>query len=522
MSGTPPPAGAWRANIAATLLVLATTLPVLFLKAPPLVDVLGHIGRYTLQTGLASDPWVQTWYAFEWQVIGNLGADLLVEATHETLGVMGAARLAVVLVPLLAATGVVLLSRRIHGRVTPFAVAALSLVYALPFSWGFLNFSLAMASALLAFALWLRLGASTLRLAIFVPVSLGLWLCHTFGWAFLGILSAGESLARQDRKASSFLGRLTGTARDCAPLLAPLVPMLLWRSTATGAGIEGWFDWSQKLQWLLSIQRLEWKAADLASAAILLALPWAALHRSFRLDPRIAVPAAIASAAFLLLPKQIFGSVYADMRLVPYAVLVALLAVRDAGTQRLRRWLMAGAVVFLGFRLALTADVYHERERELDRHMPALDAIPRHARVAMLVEIPCQSDWALPWFSHLGSLALTRKPVFVNDQWANASMNPLRVHFPAAGAYATDDKQLFFSARCGMAPTLPQALRALPIGAFTHVWLVGRPLSSVPQHPHLTPAWHSDDAAVFRVSVTKGQVGPALGSSKIFRVNRGR
>ena len=181
MSGTDQALRPWRANLGAVLLVLATALPVLFLETPPMVDVLGHIGRYTLQTSLDADPWLRTWYAFQWQVIGNLGADLLVEVLHPVLGVLGAAKMAVVLVPLLGASGVVLLSRQVHGRVTPSAVASLALLYSLPFSWGFLNFSLAMAMALLAFALWVRLGAGKWRAALFVPLSLAVWLCHTFG-----------------------------------------------------------------------------------------------------------------------------------------------------------------------------------------------------------------------------------------------------------------------------------------------------------------------------------------------------
>jgi hypothetical protein len=510
----------WRANLGTVLLVLATALPVLFLEPPPMVDVLGHIGRYTLQTSLDADPWSRTWYAFEWQVIGNLGADLLVEVLHPVLGVLGAAKMAVVLVPLLGASGIVLLSRQVHGRVTPSAVASLALLYSLPFSWGFLNFSLAMAMALLAFALWVRLGAGKWRAALFVPLSLAVWLCHTFGWAFLGILCTAESLAQRHRPSQSPAQALLGTFCDCSPLLAPLAPMLLWRSTAAGAGVDGWFDLTQKAQWLISIQRLDWRAADLISAAILLALPFACLTRHVRVDSRIGLASAIALAAFVLLPKQIFGSVFADMRLAPYVVLLALLALRDTGARRSRAVLMTGGLVFLGFRLALTAQVYHEREHELERHLAAVEAIPQHARLAVLVEVPCQTEWSLPWFSHIGSMALTRKPVFVNDQWANASMNPLRVRFPAAGDFATDDKQLFFPRRCGMAPTLLQALRALPAQAFTHVWIVGVSPDAIPHRPDLTPVWRSADTAVFRVTATKGRVVGALGSSKNFTVNQ--
>jgi hypothetical protein len=280
-------------------------------------------------------------------------------------------------------------------------------------------------------------------------------------------------------------------------LAPPAIAGHCWRCQA---GVDGWFDWTQKGQWLVSIQRLDWQVADLACAAILLALPLLALSPRVRIDSRVGLAAALAVAAFLLLPKQIFGSVFADMRLAPYAVLLALLALRDTGTVATRRVVMAAALAFLGLRLALTAQVYQEREREVERHLSALDAIPTHARVAVLVEVPCQTDWTLPWLSHLGSMALTRKPIFVNDQWANASMNPLRVRLPGAGAFATDDKQLFFPARCSMAPTLAQAVRALPLDAFTHVWLVGPSPSAIPSHPKLAPVWRSRDAAVLRIT----------------------
>jgi hypothetical protein len=504
-----PSALARRAGLfGAILLVLATTLPVAFLTTPPMIDVLGHMGRYALQTGLDREPFLQTFYAFHWQVIGNLGADLLVEAFAPLLGMAGAAKLAVVLVPLLSASGILLLSRQLHGRVTPFAVVALVLIYALPFTWGFLNFSLAMGCALLAFNAWLRLGPSTLRAVLFVLVSLVVWLCHTFGWAFLGILCVADSLTRQRQQHSSIPALLLATLRDCAPLLAPLVPMSMWRSGAAGAGIDGWFDIQEKAAWLISTQRLGWEWTDKACAGVLMVLVYAGLRsRSVRVDRGLMLAAGIAFAAFLLLPRQIFGSVFADMRLAPYVLMLALVAMRDSDVAgRGRSLLMLLALAFLGFRLALTTHIYHERERDLEAHLAALQVIPEHARLATLIEVPCHWEWPLPWFSHLGSVALVRKHVFANDQWANSSMNPLQVHFAAAGRYATDDRQLFYPTRCGMRPTLAQSMRALPVRAFTHVWVVGVSPAAIPQRAGLKLAWRSADAAVFAVDRPLGVV----------------
>jgi hypothetical protein len=161
--------------------------------------------------------------------------------------------------------------------------------------------------------------------------------------------------------------------------------------------------------------------------------------------------------------------------------------------------LMVFAVLFTLVRLTLTAQTYLEREQQLNRELAALAAVPPHARLATLVQIPCQSDWTLPWFSHIGSIAIIKRDAFANDQWANASMNPLRVHYPDAEPFATDDRQLFFPPRCRMAPQLSQALKALPIQAFSHVWVVGVPPAEVPFRSGLTPIWRGDDAVVFRV-----------------------
>ena len=490
-----------RQTLAAALLVVLTTLPVLFLHTPPFIDVLGHMGRYALQTDLPHEPYLQQFYRFDWHVIGNLGADLLVQVMHPLLGVIGATRLVVVLVPLLASAGILTLSQQVHGRITPFAVLALTLVYALPFTWGFLNFSLSMAAALLAFALWLRMEHVGSRAQVFMVVSLGIWLCHTFGWAFLGILCTADSLASGWKARLALHRTLLATLRRGWPLLTPLAPMLLWRSTATGVGIAGWFDWHQKFTWLISTQRLGWEWADIPCATALLIAPAISVFvRQMSDDRRLALAAGISLAAFLLLPKQIFGSVFADMRLAPYVIIMALLALDDHRLHgRLRSTLMLLAMMFLVGRLALTGFVYHRREQILDSHLVALSVIPEHARLATLVEIPCQDEWALPWFSHIGSTAIVQRQAFANDQWANASMNPLQVHFPRAGGYATDDRQLFFPDRCGMSPRLAEALRAMPAHAFTHIWIVGVAPSTIPPRDGLALAWHSDDAAVFRV-----------------------
>ncbi|KTR81652.1 hypothetical protein NS277_16400, partial [Novosphingobium barchaimii] len=235
---------------------------------------------------------------------------------------------------------------------------ALPLIYALPFTWGFLNFSLAMALALLAFALWLRVGPGTVRALLFVSIGLAVWLCHTFGWAFLGILCTGETLARHWRAQSSLQSVVVNTIRDEWPLLAPLLPMLLWRSSATGSGIDGWFDIAQKVSWLLSTQRLNFHQFDILCAlSLVLAAVAGFVLPQVSVDRRLGWGAAIALAAFLLLPGQVFGSVFADMRLAPYVLIVALLSLRENVSGTAQRVLMGIALAYLVLRLVITGSV---------------------------------------------------------------------------------------------------------------------------------------------------------------------
>lgn len=496
---------AWLARLAPAMLVVAMLIPILAIDLPPFTDLLGHIGRYAIQTGLDDHPWLAQYYSFRWQVIGNLGADILIEALSPFFDVERSAWIIVLFNQLLATAGILLLCREIHGRITPFCLFALPLIYSGAFTYGFINFTLSMALALLAFTLWLRLGHlgfHAVRAWLFVPIGLGLWLCHTFGWAFLGMLCAAQSLVEARGAGRTWPAALRDTILRCLPLALPLLPMLAWRGQpgATG-GTDGW-SIPLKLHWLMATLRLDHEVIDRISSTMLLGLIYFGL-RSPRLsrDRTMLAAAAVSFLAFLILPMRVFGSHYADMRLMPYVVIVALLAIGDEKLDRnWRRWLMAAGTIFLIARLALSTATYVERERILVAHLEALDAIPDRARVVTLISGPCSATWEFPWLTHVGSLAIARKHAFANNQWVSGAINPLSVHYPEAGNFASDPSEFVHPARCvGDNPKLGNALAAVPAKAFTHVWILGvSPHERLPRDD-LTPVWRGPDSAVYRI-----------------------
>ncbi|HYI03891.1 MAG TPA: hypothetical protein VD858_03320, partial [Reyranella sp.] len=148
----------WQSRTLLALLIVAAATPLLIPATPPLIDLPGHIGRYRVQLDLANSPALQQYYDYEWRLIGNLGVDLLVQLLAPLIGLEPAVKLIVLMIPPLTVAGLLWVAFEVHGRIPPTALFALPFAYNYPFLFGFVNFALAMALALIAFALWLRLG----------------------------------------------------------------------------------------------------------------------------------------------------------------------------------------------------------------------------------------------------------------------------------------------------------------------------------------------------------------------------
>ena len=202
----------------------------------------------------ASIPGSRGWYNFHWQLIGNLGIDLLIEPLAPIFGLEFAVKLIVLAIPPLTVTGLLWIAREVHGRIPATAIFALPLAYGYPFHFGFVNFALSMAIALNLFALWLRLARSghlRLRAILFVPLSCAMWVCHTFGWGILGVLAFSAEMIRQHdamtvRKPGATIAERLRRGHwfeawfraglGCLPLILPLALMILWRSRRSRLG----------------------------------------------------------------------------------------------------------------------------------------------------------------------------------------------------------------------------------------------------------------------------------------------
>ena len=484
--------------------VLLALVPLIFPPVPPLVDLPGHMGRYAVQLDPAS---FRDWYAFQWKLIGNLGVDVLMEPIGRLFGVELGTKLIVMTIPALAIAGLLWIAREVHGRVPPTAFFALPLMWGHPFVFGFINFSLAMALALLGFAVWLRMArkaAQRWRPFVFLPLACVIWTAHTFGWGLLGLLCFSAELIRQRDTGKSWVSAATGSGLACLPMALPLLPMLVWRSNATDMTGD-WFDWGTKSLWILTTLRDRWQAFDGLSLVILGGLIIIALRSSaLTFSRNLAVSTLVLLGVYVLLPRIIFGSAYADMRLTPYLFAVSIIAIRPKpeASPKMLGILAAIGISFFAARIGAHTASMGMASARYDRALVALNSIPDHARVVAFTQRTCGLEWSTNRMEHLSAMVIVRRQGFSNDQWDVSGANLLSITKGDAPGFTADPSQLVVPTPCpGGAPwmTPDAALAKLPRGAFDYVWLIDPPRYDVRLTAGMTAVWRDGNDVLYRI-----------------------
>ncbi|MFL6856747.1 MAG: hypothetical protein ACJ8EB_02435 [Allosphingosinicella sp.] len=493
----------WQTRWGVAALALVTILPLLWPALPPLIDLPGHMVAYKSELDRGHSAYLQQWYSLHWAPIGNLGVNLLILPLGKWLGLELATKLVVLAMPPMLAGGLLWTAREVHGRVPPTALFAVPFAYSYPFVFGFLNFILSMALAFLAFALWLRLGRlgrPRLRAAMFVPISVVVWLAHTFGWGTLGLLAFVAEWVRERER-----GRRRGEAALRAalrwlPLAPPLLLMLVWRSGDVAGETRGWLAVMPKVDYLLYALRDRWVWIDIPSMLVVLALVASPLvFRRMTCARTLAGAAACLFLFYLLLPQRIFGSSYADMRIMPFVLATGLIALKPP-TAWTRKLALAG-LIFVGARMASETASFALYARSWGRELAALDHVPRGARLVSFVGTPCRDEWGMARLDHLPGLAVVRREAFSNDQWSVAGGQLDRVEYKPAGPFGRDPSQIVRLHDCPVNrwPTLDMSLRQFPRAAFDYVWLVNPPAWDKKLTAGMVPVWSNGRSVLFRI-----------------------
>jgi hypothetical protein len=503
-SGTPTgphPGPWWDRRISIGVVLLLAVLPLVGPAIPPLTDVMGHMARYRVALAAEGSP-LREYYGYHWAAVGNLGVDGPVVLLAPLIGLEPAVKLVVLLIPLLTVAGMIALARQAHGRIPATAFFALPFAWAFPFHFGFVNFCLGMALALIGLTAWRRLGAAGrpgLRAAFALVLAPLLWLAHSFAWGCFGLMALAAELARSRDEGRGWPASCRRAALAVLPLAPPALLML--HGPGTGAGRVLFTAW-YKLGYLLFALKGTEPSLDLLGVAAALAIVAAGLlSPRFAIERQLAWPAAALGLAFLLLPTELMQGSYIDMRILPYALALGVLAIRPSGLdpRRLTTVAALGLALFAA-RQAVTAVQFAATDRRWAEQLQALDHLPRGARVFAIVALDCYTEWRGSRMDHLAAMAVTRREAFVNGLWAYPGLHLLSVKLAAPWLYVRDGSQIVRPGRCRNPDRgwYPEALATLP-PAFTHLWLIDVPPASLPHDPGLRPLWRGRTGGLYRI-----------------------
>ena len=172
-------------------------LPVLAAPVPGFVDMPSHMARHHVLANIAHDALLSRNFAVSWHWIANLGADLPSVLLTPFLGSEKATVLVASLLAPLMVLGIVSLSRAAHGRISASAFIALPFAMHQAWMWGFLNYCMGTALALLVAAWLYAKPRETLGQQVLLGMmALAVWTSHMASWVILLILASGGELAR--------------------------------------------------------------------------------------------------------------------------------------------------------------------------------------------------------------------------------------------------------------------------------------------------------------------------------------
>lgn len=401
----------WVALIA----VASSVIPFLVTRVPGFVDMPSHMARHYIMALQDSHDPLLKYFSVSWKWIANLGVDIPTVLLTKWLGVDIATRVVAGAIAPLTIAGILALSKAAHGRITASAIVALPFAFHQAWMWGFLNYCLSAALALLV-AAWVlsRPQRPLLEQFALALAALAVWTAHMAGWGILLVLAAGAELARL-RKIRDVIPAI---ARNL-PLFLPLVPLLAWRGQSTGPQVPlVYVDFLRtKITVFASVFRGTEKPLDLVLLGVtvvigFLAIAWASKPR---LERRLLAAGFLLVICTVLVPTTILNAWGTDLRLAPIAMMVLVIAIGPSDVpQRNKLICWAGAALFF-VRVTSIAHQWAIQGPTLERKLTLLDAVPIGGKLGVIYVPPkCGFSWKLEPSNKLASYAVLRRHAFVN------------------------------------------------------------------------------------------------------------
>ncbi|HUJ98721.1 MAG TPA: hypothetical protein VLV85_10770 [Stellaceae bacterium] len=486
-------------------LFAVAALPVICCDTLPLFDYPNHLARmHILASWSGSEP-LQRYYEIVWRPLPNLAMDLVVPPLARLMPLAWAAKAFVLATLLLLAGGAALLHRVLFGSWSAWPCLAFLLLYSRALLWGFLNYLFGLGLALAALALWLALERQrpSLRLALGAASALALFFAHLLACGLYGVLVMGRAAAVAWRRRAAPRSALAELLVAGIPFLPPLAILVLLTPGSAGGAIA-YGPVLRKFDLLFSVFDTYSRPFDVACFALaVIALGLAFQRRWVRLEPSMALPLVLLTLVYIAMPSQLATASGADHRIPLLLALVLVASSRwTAPERRLRRLFLGGALLLFLLRLGVVGASWEASDQSYARLLPALDALPVGARLAVAYPSAAINSQATP-LVHFPTLAIVRRDAFVPTLFAFPTQQPVALapRYQALADQLSPDR--LWSAFLGGGPPLDPAERAA-LQHYDDVVFVGRDPFTVPVAPPLIPDFAAPRFALFRIARSDG------------------
>ncbi|RTM03999.1 MAG: hypothetical protein EKK33_35650 [Bradyrhizobiaceae bacterium] len=459
------------ATIVLAALAAVSLLPVLLTPIPAMVDYPNHLARMYILSQ-SGTPDANPHYEVAWAFYPNLGMDLLIPQMARLTSVENATRLFLLLSQLLIVSGALLLEWVRKGRVHLAGFAALAFLYCLPFSWGFVNFEFGLGLALWGIAAYLKLaeGSWPLRFVANLVFVAALYVAHFFS---LGIYGATLGLFELSRIHQRQIAYPVAAARLGALALPALLLFAIMHLAAGTIGNEGtsWFLGFKPVWPLRIMNGYNLTVGAATGLALMIALLFAARRGVLRLDPAGIWLAIGLALLYLAIPSRLFGTSFADLRVLPAAALIlpAFCSLSLPG-RAWRRAALAGISGIILLNLAVVLAVWLPYRTDYAAIIASFQKLDRGSRVL----VANTGDAGDPPFDDLTSypmyyaptLAVHYADAFVPNLFTETGKQPLRPREAVRRLATSDGGVLPMSLLAAIATSQPSA----KVPSFVRTW----------------------------------------------------
>jgi hypothetical protein len=381
---------------------------------PAMIDYVNHLARVHLLVDAMSGQ-QNPFYVVQWGFYPNLALDLIIPEISRVTSPELATRLFLIVSQLLVVTGAVALERSIKGRHQLAGLAALLTLNAIPFAWGLLNFQFGVGLALWALVVWTALNERDwrLRLAIHAACVVALIASHLFALGIYG-LTIGLLELSKERRPSSF-------AIMAAPplLLLAFVPHEL---------VGGTMDWQFGLKLLWSILLMNAVNLDLSvclSLTLAVTLALLIYYRALILTWEGRWIFAGFGTLYLMFPRTLFDSAYADERLLTALMLILPAFLNfDTESKSLRNFAGAALVGIVMVNLAFTTNLWLSCHRDYAEMKESFRLIPKGSKILVAAAGPFDRTAAPLYYAP--TLAVHYAQAFVPSLYTIEGQQPVR------------------------------------------------------------------------------------------------